>query len=174
MVMLPITSSMLSHVGYDEPSLTLYVQFHPSKKQAAAGVAGDVWAYKNYIHGMPETPEEGWGRWFLANIKGRYEGAVVERESSGPPITTIEKLQPILDDLPSCECGARPCFSVDARSITFYDCSLNPSWAWKRYDILDVHVSISDLFDGEAPFFIESIKAYLRMDKINPHPTSQL
>ncbi len=77
-MMLPITSSMFSHIGYDADSMTLTVRYHPSKKQLAAGVAGDLWEYKNYTAGLPvEPPEEGWGRWFLANIKGKYDGSKV-------------------------------------------------------------------------------------------------
>ena len=76
-MMLPIQSSMFSHIGWADDTLT--VQYHPSKKQREAGLPGDVWVYPNYVHGLPAeppaAPEKGWGRWFLANIKGRYDGA---------------------------------------------------------------------------------------------------
>jgi len=45
----PITSSMLSHIGYDAERLVLLVRFHPSKKQAAAAEPGDLWEYRDVI-----------------------------------------------------------------------------------------------------------------------------
>ncbi len=70
--MLPIQSSMLSEIGWAEDTLT--VRFKPTKKNPE----GELWQYKNYVHGLPDpAPEEGWGKWFLANIKGRYEGVKV-------------------------------------------------------------------------------------------------
>ncbi len=80
----PITSSMFSHIGYDADSMTLTVRYHASQKQQAAGEQGDLWVYKHYAAGLPveppAAPEEGWGRWFLANIRGRYEGVKMPTE----------------------------------------------------------------------------------------------
>ncbi len=80
-MMLPIQSSMFSHIGYDADSMTLTVRYHPSKKQVAAEQEGDLWVYKNYTLGLPVepplAPDEGWGRWFLANIRGKYDGEKV-------------------------------------------------------------------------------------------------
>ncbi len=79
-MMHPIQSSMFSHVGWRDD--TLLVRYHPSKKQLAAEQPGDLWEYKNYTAGLPvEQPEEGWGRWFLGNIRGKYEGSKVDMDA---------------------------------------------------------------------------------------------
>ncbi len=77
-MILPIQSSMFSHIGYDKPGMFLTVRYHPTKKQKEAGELGDVWQYRHYSNGLPsQQPEEGWGRWFLANIRGKYDGEKV-------------------------------------------------------------------------------------------------
>ena len=85
--MTPVTSSMFLAIGYDADTLTLSVRYHPSKKQIAAGEAGDLWEYK---HVIPERwaeamavladPEGSIGKWFLREIKGKYDASKV-----GPP-----------------------------------------------------------------------------------------
>jgi hypothetical protein len=78
----PITSSMFSHIGYDAETLTLLARFHPSKKQIAAGEPGDLWSYAPVVsekwdeaQAVIADPEGSIGKWFLANVKGKYEGA---------------------------------------------------------------------------------------------------
>ncbi len=100
-MMPPIQSSMFSHIGYDADAMTLTVRYHPSKKQLAAEQEGDLWVYRNYTVGLPaEQPEEGWGRWFLGNVKGKYEGErVIPHEDNQPHMT-------VSDSAPRCElCG---------------------------------------------------------------------
>ncbi len=75
-MMLPIQSSMFSHIGYDADSMTLTVRFNPTKKSPD----GDLYEYPNVV---PEKwaemqAAESAGKWFLANIKGQYEGKKVE------------------------------------------------------------------------------------------------
>lgn len=75
----PVNSSMFSHIGYDAERLVLLVRFHPSKKQAEAGEPGDLREYRNFI---PEKwaemqAAESVGKWFLANVKGKYDGRKV-------------------------------------------------------------------------------------------------
>jgi hypothetical protein len=80
MNMVPVESSMFSEIGYDADTLSLFVRFKPSKKQVAAGEKGDLWEYK---HVIPERWEEmckaeSVGKYFLAEIKGKYTGEKVE------------------------------------------------------------------------------------------------
>ncbi len=78
--MTPIESSMFSAIGYDAETLTLYVEFKPSKKQAAAGESGDMWKYRDVIpdRWAEMCAAESVGKWFLANVKGKYTGEKVE------------------------------------------------------------------------------------------------
>ena len=82
-MMLPIQSSMFSHIGWDND--TLYLRMLPTKKQAAQGELGDLWRYPNYVHGLPAeppaAPAEGWGKWWHGKIKGQYEGEKVTEAS---------------------------------------------------------------------------------------------
>lgn len=79
-MMNPVKSSMFSHIGYDAETLTLLVRFHPSKKQIAAGEPGDLWSYAPFVSERWEEMQaaESVGKWFLANVRGKYEGKKVE------------------------------------------------------------------------------------------------
>jgi hypothetical protein len=86
----PVTSSMFSHIGYDAETLTLLVRFHPSKKQQAAGEPGDLWSYGPFVperweemQAVIADPEGSIGKWFLANVKGRYTGIRIEDLKGG-------------------------------------------------------------------------------------------
>lgn len=81
-MMRPITSSMFSHIGYDADSMTLTVRYKKT---------GDVWVYKHYTRGIPEKkPDEGWGKWFNANVRGKYEGEKVEAPLTAEMLDVIQ------------------------------------------------------------------------------------
>ncbi len=76
-MILPIQSSMFSHIGYDADSMTLTVRYHPSKKQTE----GDLWTYAPVVsekwdemQAVAKDPKQSLGKWFRANIAGQYEG----------------------------------------------------------------------------------------------------
>ena len=89
MSLTPITSSMFSHIGYDAETLTLLVRFHPSKKQIAAGEPGDLWSYAPFVSERWDEMQaaESAGKWFLANVKGKYEAS---RVTLSAPLTDEE------------------------------------------------------------------------------------
>jgi len=95
-MMHPIDSSMLSEIGWADD--TLFVRFQPSKKQVMGELPGDLWKYKDYVHGIPNpAPEEGWGKWFLANIRGKYTGEKVD-ETPALPAPTAENAGPVAEE----------------------------------------------------------------------------
>ena len=67
--MTPVTSSLLKAVGYDEAQEELHVEFHKGGEYVYQGVPQAI------AMSFERSPSV--GRYFLNNIKGKYEGVKV-------------------------------------------------------------------------------------------------
>ena len=67
--MIPVASSLIKAVGYDSEKEELHVQFHK----------GDEYVYRGVPQAIAMSFERSpsVGRYFLNNIKGKYEGVKV-------------------------------------------------------------------------------------------------
>lgn len=78
-----IKSGLIRELGYDAPARVLEVQFHPSKKQQAAGSPGPVYRYADVPLAVANAllASEHKGAFFQSKIRDFYKFEKVEEEN---------------------------------------------------------------------------------------------